>query len=71
MPLFARVDSERKIYRSYIVSHTLTLFGEWTLLREWGRVGLPGTVRHRNYEQEEEARKAEQRTIRLRQLERV
>jgi predicted DNA-binding WGR domain protein len=43
-----------------------SLFGDWTLLREWGRSGSPGTVRLTSFEQEQEARKAEQRSIKRR-----
>jgi predicted DNA-binding WGR domain protein len=31
--------------RFYIVAVTSTLFGEWVVLREWGRRGSPGTLR--------------------------
>src|SRR5262249_42897670 len=32
--------------RFYLVDVTPTLFGDWTVLREWGRRGSPGTLRH-------------------------
>lgn len=31
--------------RFYIITVVQTLFGSWTLIREWGRIGQPGTVR--------------------------
>ena len=31
------------------------LLGDWSLIREWGRVGSPGTVRKDWFETEEEA----------------
>jgi predicted DNA-binding WGR domain protein len=31
--------------RFYKLDVQPTLFGEWTLVREWGRIGRPGTVR--------------------------
>lgn len=32
-----------------------TLFGEWAVMREWGRIGSPGTVRTDFYEDEGQA----------------
>lgn len=32
--------------RFYLMMATPTLFGEWALIREWGRRGSPGRVRH-------------------------
>ena len=40
-----RTDAERRMARSYAVTVTPTLFGEWSVLREWGRIGQAGTVR--------------------------
>jgi predicted DNA-binding WGR domain protein len=31
----------------YAMHLTQTLFGEWALVAEWGRIGSPGTVRER------------------------
>jgi predicted DNA-binding WGR domain protein len=42
------------------------LFGDWTVLREWGRRGSPGTVRLSHYERRVDAQIAEQRIIRRR-----
>lgn len=39
------------------------MFGEWSLLREWGRIGSPGTVQARTFESEKEARRAEQQGV--------
>jgi predicted DNA-binding WGR domain protein len=56
--------------RFYVVDVTPTLFGEWAVLREWGRRGSPGTLRldsyRRSYRRREEAQSAEQRTIKRR-----
>jgi predicted DNA-binding WGR domain protein len=41
----------------------LTLFGDWTVMREWRRRGSPGTVRLSSYRQRDEAETAERRTI--------
>ena len=43
-----------------------TLFGEWALVREWGRRGSPGTVRLSSYQRRNEAETAEQPTIKRR-----
>lgn len=36
---------EKDMARFYRISVTRNLFGEWTLLREWGRIGRGGQVR--------------------------
>lgn len=38
-------DSKRNIARYYRMSILPNLFSEWTLYREWGRVGQIGQVR--------------------------
>jgi predicted DNA-binding WGR domain protein len=40
-------DNQR---RFYLMRATPTLFGEWTLLREWGRIGSPGRLRLETHE---------------------
>lgn len=50
-----RRDIERNMARFYAVTVTPTLFGEWAVVREWGRIGSPGTVREERYESEQEA----------------
>ncbi len=37
---------------------TPTLFGEWSLVREWGRIGRPGTVRKLWFDTLEQAQAA-------------
>ncbi|MBV8844140.1 MAG: WGR domain-containing protein [Bryobacterales bacterium] len=46
---------------------TPTIFGDWSLLREWGRIGSPGTVQARTFEREDEARRTERQGIRKRE----
>jgi predicted DNA-binding WGR domain protein len=41
MAYLTRTDPTRNINRFYVVDITPTLFGEWALLREWGRRGSP------------------------------
>ena len=45
MAYLTRTDPTRNINRFYVVAVTPTLFGEWAVLREWGRRGSPGTLR--------------------------
>jgi predicted DNA-binding WGR domain protein len=42
-------------HRFYLLRTLPTLFGEWMLLREWGRIGSPGRVRRDRHETEGEA----------------
>ena len=50
-----RTDFERRMARFYAVTVTPTLFGEWSVLREWGRIGQGGTVREADFATEQEA----------------
>jgi predicted DNA-binding WGR domain protein len=45
-----RKDSAKNMNRFYKVVVTETLFGEWALIREWGRIGSPGTVKEAWFE---------------------
>ena len=40
-----RREPARNRLRFYAILVTPTLFGAWALVREWGRIGQPGTVR--------------------------
>ena len=40
-----RIDGARNMRRFYRLDVQPTLFGEWSLVREWGRSGPGGTVR--------------------------
>ena len=66
MPFLSRTDPTRNIDRFYVVQVMPTLFGDWTVLREWGRRGYPGTVRLSSYQRRNDAETAEQRTIKRR-----
>ena len=46
---------EKNQHRFYRLLLAPTLFGEWSLIREWGRIGHPGTVRVDCYATEVEA----------------
>jgi predicted DNA-binding WGR domain protein len=66
MATLINIDASKNRHRFYMVRVSPTLFGEWSLVREWGRIGSPGTVRLESYGSEDEARKEEGRTIRTR-----
>jgi len=50
-----RREPARNRQRFYAITVTRTLFGSWALVREWGRIGQPGTVRETWFETEGEA----------------
>lgn len=66
MAFLTRCDPAKKLNRFHIVRLAPTLFGEWMLLREWGRSGPPGTVRLTSFDCYDAAQKAGQRSIKRR-----
>ena len=54
-----RHDTDKNLHRFYQMFVTPGIFGDWSLVREWGRVGSPGTVRKDWFDSEEEAIVAE------------
>jgi len=56
-----RRESARNRQRFYAIAVTRTLFGSWALVREWGRIGQPGTVRETWFETETAAIEAGER----------
>jgi predicted DNA-binding WGR domain protein len=56
-----RRDRERRMARFYTMHLAPTLFGGWDLVREWGRIGSPGTLRIDPFETLEESERALQR----------
>ena len=56
--ILRRVDPERNMARFYRMQIQPTLFGGFTLVREWGRIGQVGTCRHDQYDTAEMARLA-------------
>jgi len=40
-----KLDPDKNLARDYRMSVLPNLFGEWTLRREWGRIGQGGHVR--------------------------
>ena len=50
-----RIDHARNMARYYRLSVVETLFGEWAMIREWGRVGRRGQSREHCCKTHEEA----------------
>ena len=50
-----RIDPARNMARFYRMSSTRSLFGDICLVREWGRIGMPGRIRIDLYKAVEEA----------------
>ncbi len=56
--MFIHLERREPAYnrqRFYNIAVTPTLFGGWALVREWGRIGQPGTVRETWFESESAA----------------
>jgi predicted DNA-binding WGR domain protein len=49
--------------RFYAITVMPTLFGEWALIREWGRIDYPGTLRELWYDTENEAVRERQKLL--------
>jgi predicted DNA-binding WGR domain protein len=58
-----RIDPARNMARFYALSLAPTLFGEWLLVKEWGRIGQAGTVRAEAHPDAETAAEALARQI--------
>jgi len=63
MIFLTRIDVARNMRRFYAVDVTPTLFGEWQLVREWGRIGQGGTLRTCTYPALDAAEKAQARSV--------
>ena len=53
-----RCDPAKRMLRFYALQVTPNLFGEWCLLRTWGRIGRQGQMRTEWFETKEEAEDA-------------
>ena len=67
MVALTNIDQTKNRRRFYSVQIIPTLFGEWSIMREWGRIGSPGRVTMESFSSEDEARRAERITVRLRE----
>jgi predicted DNA-binding WGR domain protein len=45
MTSLERRDPVRNVFRFYHLSIQPNLFGEWSLIRTWGRIGQPGGMK--------------------------
>ena len=50
-----RHDTKQNMHRFYQLLVTPGIFDDWSLVKEWGRVGSPGTVRKEWFTTEQEA----------------
>ena len=62
-----RVDAEKHVSRFYRLDVQPDLFGQWSLLREWGRIGSPGTMFVQSFPTQDEADAACARLCRLKE----
>lgn len=53
-----RVDPDKNMSRFYVLAIEPNLFGEFSLVREWGRIGKGGQVKQASFGSVEEARQA-------------
>ena len=58
---------DAKQMRFYTIGITPTLFGDWALIREWGRIGQAGTVRETWFDDRDEAEQARGLLLRQKQ----
>lgn len=58
------IDPARNMARFYTMNVQPTLFGECSLVREWGRIGKGGQVRETNHPNPQEAQAFAHRIIR-------
>ena len=50
-----RIDTAKRMHRYYRMEIQPDLFGEWCLMREWGRIGRAGQMRAVPYPTPQEA----------------
>lgn len=62
-----RHDPDKNLHRFYQMYVTPGIFSDWSLVREWGRVGSPGTVRKDWFDSEEETITAGQKLSEIKQ----
>lgn len=53
-----KINPERRQRRFYVMRIARTLFGEWCLIREWGRIGSAGGQSMTDYATSKEEAKA-------------
>ena len=58
-----KLAPDKNQFRFYRLDLQPTLFGEWSVVREWGRIGRQGRVVIESYEHIKEAQQAITRTV--------
>ena len=53
-----RIDISKRMHRYYRLAVQPDLFGQWCLLREWGRIGSAGQMRNVPFTTRQEAEAA-------------
>jgi predicted DNA-binding WGR domain protein len=53
-----RIDTAKRMHRFYRMDVQPDLFGQWCLIREWGRIGRAGQMRSVPYPTPQEAETA-------------
>jgi predicted DNA-binding WGR domain protein len=54
----SRSNPSTNMHRFYALQLGLTLFGEWVLLAEWGRIGSPGRLKEKAFPSLDQAQAA-------------
>jgi predicted DNA-binding WGR domain protein len=67
MMRLVRSVPEKNVHRFYLIQVVPGLLGNWGVLREWGRVGQAGTVRHDWHPTEVEAINAAHTLLKVKQ----
>ena len=57
------VDRRRNMYRFYALDVQRDLFGAWTVVRHWGRIGRAGRQKLESYRDEFAARAARKKIL--------
>jgi len=53
-----RIDASKRMHRFYRLDVQADLFGQWCLMREWGRIGSTGQTRSLPFHNPQEAQAA-------------
>jgi predicted DNA-binding WGR domain protein len=62
-----RIDQAKNMHRFYRLDVQPDLFGQWCLMREWGRIGSPGQTRSVPFPTPHEAQAALDKQRRMRE----
>ncbi len=66
MVYLTKIDAARNMARFYSLDLQPTLFDEWALVRQWGRIGQAGQLRSTLYKKRDDAAAALERELRRR-----